>query len=587
MRPIPLDDEMMRLKRLAQVREEKLRNQASGDPAGLHNEGEEDAGVAVDEHADTWGFSWMPAIEDFVEQAHRDEGGSDVTDDEGEETGPQVRAPGRRSRSRSGSRDPGHKSSSGRGSDLVPGSCPGGGGRKRRRPEASAWPSSSSSSSSSSPRRRTPRPPTYNETLLADKSFHNPHASETMADAFGILRPASFVLDVEDDDRPWGSAGAEAVGAANATIANGDGVISAGSSGGGGGGDGGEDDRNWFYDTVRDRQNRLWANTRVRKGVELARKGQHQAAIDAYTQALGMCPDHDDGLVARGAAFATTGRLRQAVQDLSQALSLNPDNDNASRYLKETRRRMERQDSRLSPGPGVAAVISNSNTSRLEHRAVPGAVADNLGRGGPTAGNADRDEASRAALGALLHDGAEADALRKMRALLEEDQRKRKHREGRGGGAGGGGSSSSRKKKNRKEDKKSSSSKSKRRSSSRRDKKRDRRGSGGVEADYDSSSSSSSGGGGGSDVGDNSSADARSSSSKKKNKREKEKKTKKKKKKQHHKHRNRPSVGSRNDADGRGGLSGTISASLSTGGEEDSGDEAHPILQRKKHSLWG
>lgn len=63
-----------------------------------------------------------------------------------------------------------------------------------------------------------------------------------------------------------------------------------------------------------------------------------QAAIDIYTQALGMCPDHDDGLVARGAAFATTGRLRQAVQDLSQALNLNPQNDNAARYLKETRR---------------------------------------------------------------------------------------------------------------------------------------------------------------------------------------------------------------------------------------------------------
>ena len=51
-----------------------------------------------------------------------------------------------------------------------------------------------------------------------------------------------------------------------------------------------------------------------------------------------MCPEHEDGLVARGAAFATTGRLRQAMQDLSQALSINPRNDNASSYLKETRR---------------------------------------------------------------------------------------------------------------------------------------------------------------------------------------------------------------------------------------------------------
>lgn len=51
-----------------------------------------------------------------------------------------------------------------------------------------------------------------------------------------------------------------------------------------------------------------------------------------------MCPDHDDGLVARGAAFATTGRLPQAMQDLSRALNINPQNENASTYLKETRR---------------------------------------------------------------------------------------------------------------------------------------------------------------------------------------------------------------------------------------------------------
>lgn len=66
--------------------------------------------------------------------------------------------------------------------------------------------------------------------------------------------------------------------------------------------------------------------------------GSNQAAIESYTRALGMCPDHDDGLVARGAAFATTGRLRQAVQDLSRALSLNPQNVNAASYLRETRR---------------------------------------------------------------------------------------------------------------------------------------------------------------------------------------------------------------------------------------------------------
>lgn len=253
--------------------------QANGGPAGLPSDGEEDAGVAVNEHADTWGFSWMPAIEDFVEQAakaeQRDEEESDCTDDdeqeEEEEPESRVRATGRRSRS--GSRDPDDRS--GGGGELLSGSSSGRRGRKRRRPQASGAPPWSSSRR----RRAAPRPPSYNETLLADKSFHNPHASETMADAFGILRPASFVLDVGADDRPWGG-GAEAVvaaKAATAAITNGDGVNSASASAsGGGGGGGGEDDRNWFYDTVRDRQNRLWADTRVRKGVELARKGQHQ-----------------------------------------------------------------------------------------------------------------------------------------------------------------------------------------------------------------------------------------------------------------------------------------------------------------------
>ena len=256
-------------------------------------------------------------------------------------------------------------------------------------------------------------------------------------------------------------------------------------------------------------------------------------------------------------------------------------------FPAETNRRMERQDTRSSPASAAAI----SNASRLEYRAGTSAAADKPGLGGgPPVANADRDEASRVALGALLQDGAEADALRKMRALLEEDQRKRRRSggggsgggEGRGGGdGGGGGSSSSRKKKSRKKDKKSSaSSKSKRSSSSRHKKKRERRESGGGEAGYDSGSSSSSSGSGGSDAGDNSSADARSSSSKKKKK-------KKKEKKQHHKHKKRSSAGSRNAVEGRGGLGGTVSASLSAGGGADSGDEAHPILQRKKHSLWG
>ncbi|CAM9442338.1 unnamed protein product [Ectocarpus sp. 12 AP-2014] len=596
MRSMPLDDEMIRLKRKAQEREEKLGNQASGRLAGPPNGDTEDAGASVNEHADTWGFSWMPAIEDFVEQAAE---AQQRNEDDSEESSPlganyrsdtddeeaSLRGPPTNTTIRSSFCDPTSPSSGAARSSggLSPsGSSLQRGGRKRRRPQAGGVTTLSSSSSSSS-RRRAPRPPSYNETLLADKSFHNPHASETMADAFGILRPASFVLDVEADDRPWGgAAGVTATGAKGATAEGREADAIAGNSGG--------ENQNWFYDTVRDRQNRLWADTRVRKGVELARKGQHQAAIDTYTQALGMCPDHDDGLVARGAAFASTGRLRQAVQDLSRALTVNPQNGNASSYLTETRsRRMERQEARETPG--ASATIGNTTTfenrtdSSVNGRRRLNGVSAAGGAVMPasmmaSAGSTERDEASKAALGALLHDGAEGDALRKMRALLEEDEKKRKRRGARGesrGGGDGDGEEGSRKKKSRKKDKKSSS-KSKR-SSSGRHRKRDRRESGGGGGSrHDSSSTSSSSG--------NSSAedtDARSSSSKKK-----------KKKKRHLKRKKRSStktittaaVGFRNG--GSRGLGTGVSMSVSAeGGEDSEGDEAHPILQRKKHSLWG
>lgn len=220
----------------------------------------------------------MPAIEDFVEQAaaradaargdiHSDDASSSDEEQPSKKELPRGGAvaahKGRPSRLGDGDGD--DDASSGDESDSARS------GRKRRhtRTREGAW------------SRRVPRPPSYNETLRADKSFHNPHASETMADAFGVFRPASFLLDVGADDRSWG--GASAAAAAAAAHAGKDGGAAPAKAGKRGeeknarGGDGsGSGDRSWFYDTVRDRQNRLWADTRVRKGVELARKGQHQ-----------------------------------------------------------------------------------------------------------------------------------------------------------------------------------------------------------------------------------------------------------------------------------------------------------------------
>ena len=226
----------------------------------------------MDEHSDTWAFSWMPAIEDFVEQAAaradapRENSGSDASssDEEGpsrkEEPrgGSVVSARGSRV-SRLGNGVDDRDASSGDESESARS------GRKRRRTRTceGAW------------SRKAPCPPSYNETLLADKSFHNPHASETMATAFGVFRPASFLLDVWADDRPLGAAAAAAAAAAAPAAAA---PAHTGKDGGAAPEDANNDDgsESWFYDTVRDRQNRLWADTRVRKGVELARKGQHQ-----------------------------------------------------------------------------------------------------------------------------------------------------------------------------------------------------------------------------------------------------------------------------------------------------------------------
>lgn len=260
----------------------------------------------MDEHSDTWAFSWMPAIEDFVDQAtsradaaREDSGGSDG---EGGPPGKEISTGGDRT-SRTGCLGDGNGDSSISSGDE---SDPARGGRKRRRTQTRerSW------------SRRTMHPPSYNETLLADKAFHNPHASEIMADAFGVFRPASFLLDVGADDRPWGGTVAAAAAkhageggeAARAEAGNREKEDASGGEGSGTG------DRSWFYDTVRDRQNRLWADTRVRKGVELARKGQHQ--VRAGVRLVGVVVRSTPCLEQRSvccALYSTCERMNTAI----------------------------------------------------------------------------------------------------------------------------------------------------------------------------------------------------------------------------------------------------------------------------------
>lgn len=277
---------------------------------------------------------------------------------------------------------------------------------------------------------------------------------------------------------------------------------------------------------------------------------------------------------------------------------------------------MNNQGLRDSPGPsGLGSCRaadnlkpwdSSNKETQPEARGATGARVGGVGLGGPSSQGTGSD-AARSAFTALIQDGAEGEALRKMRLLLEEDEKRRKReRKGVGGGGSAGrvsdgegyGSSHGGKKKSKRKDKKSG--KGSRRSSHHRkdqdkdkDKKRDRRRDA---SDGDSSSSSDDAGRGG----------GVSSCS--------TKKSKKKKQKRKHKSGHKKERVSRDDAVGANSMSPPSPALLGTslgssrrngdglplrawgaswqqggssGDEGPGGETAHPILRRKKHSLWG
>lgn len=137
-----------------------------------------------------------------------------------------------------------------------------------------------------------------------------------MADAFGILRSYSFVVNVDADDRAWGmDAMASKSESTSREVRGPDGEDEDNHIGR-------EINRSWFYDTVRDRQNRLWADTRVKKGVDLARKSQHQVSCDdkfnegGYLRAEGV---HDGRLLlAHGDCTIWVGVKNVSLSELSR-----------------------------------------------------------------------------------------------------------------------------------------------------------------------------------------------------------------------------------------------------------------------------
>ena len=103
-----------------------------------------------------------------------------------------------------------------------------------------------------------------------------------------------------------------------------------------------EEEAVWFYDTLRDEQNRKWADEKVEKGVAHYKGGRVDEAFKCYEQALGLWPRHATALVARGCLLANRGDLHRAAVDLERALKVDPQARNARTYLDEVQQKLSR-----------------------------------------------------------------------------------------------------------------------------------------------------------------------------------------------------------------------------------------------------
>ncbi len=139
----------------------------------------------------------------------------------------------------------------------------------------------------------------YNVMLSSDKGFRNPSAVEAMGRFYHVSQSLSFLVDVSDD---------------------------------------GYGEGDWFYEDLRNEQDKIWADESVKKGVALARAGKHVAAVECYDAALKVCHRHMDALTARGAALANIGKLQAAVVAFEMALEVNPRDKNAIKYLEATKK---------------------------------------------------------------------------------------------------------------------------------------------------------------------------------------------------------------------------------------------------------
>jgi tetratricopeptide (TPR) repeat protein len=182
---------------------------------------------------------------------------------------------------------------------------------------------------------RQPGDATYNEEMARDSAFSNPRACAGMAEAFGIDEVTCHLADIRSCRSVAQSRPSAETSAAAASASTGDETAPTDANTAA--------PEDWYYDTLRRRQDEHWASERLRVGVRHARDGQMAEAMRCYEHALRLCPSHGpaaDTHVARGAAYANTGRLSHAVREFERALELDPSSRNAREYLDATKRRL-------------------------------------------------------------------------------------------------------------------------------------------------------------------------------------------------------------------------------------------------------
>ncbi|EKX31053.1 hypothetical protein GUITHDRAFT_46611, partial [Guillardia theta CCMP2712] len=91
------------------------------------------------------------------------------------------------------------------------------------------------------------------------------------------------------------------------------------------------------YSELRKKQNVSWANESVRKGIHHAADRNYVMAIKCYQNALELDSENADAYVALGAAYANTSKSHEAIEAFSKALEIQPDHSNAIKYLNATR----------------------------------------------------------------------------------------------------------------------------------------------------------------------------------------------------------------------------------------------------------